>query len=119
MQQVVFRLARWVCLKIGDLSIPIGSHHFPHEKVCFTSGLPGHVILVNVRKDFRNVVLAGQKWAPMIQEVGAPKSSGLKHHCSHLGVSINADTPKMDIRENPIKMDDLRVPPSMETLICS
>ena len=46
--------------------------------------------------------------------VFTPKLCGILY----MGVSINGGTPKwMIIRENPIKMDDLGVPPFQETSI--
>ena len=44
----------------------------------------------------------------------ATRQSGSQHWKHHTGVSINAGSQKYG--ENRIKMDDLGVPPDMETL---
>lgn len=65
------------------------SLHFPHENCCFLLPPLGyrHVILIYVRKDFRNVVLAvnlemGLSW--LIQEVSAPFKTSLFPYCMFL-----------------------------------
>ena len=58
------------------------------------------------------------KYAPPYNETDPPhtKSTVRTPQCGHMGVSINGGTPQwMVYRENPIKMDDLGVPPFSET----
>ena len=60
---------------------------------------------------------------PRYHWVRAPQCAKRLRRCNlsrtgNLGASINGGTPKlMFYRENPIKMDDLGVPPFMETSI--
>ena len=55
-------------------------------------------------------------WVPDLTRV--PTVRPYHGYRNHLGVSINGGTPKWLVyRENPIKMDDLGVPPFMKTPI--